>query len=123
MVDDGYKWFKKNLDWDEYICLGYISKIEKKWDDGFYVFGLVGGIYVNFLVDIGLIVMIILKSIFDNMVVDVKFWFRDEERILVDVNNREIIIYGYVEILVIFGLVKCSLFVVVCDVLNEGIFG
>lgn len=109
MVDDGYKLFKKNLDWDEYICLGYISKIEKKWDDGFYVFGLVGGIYVNFLVDIGLIVMIILKSIFDNMVVDVKFWFRDEERILVDVNNREIIIYGYIEILVIFGLVKYSL--------------
>uniref|UniRef100_A0A8W8M469 C2H2-type domain-containing protein n=1 Tax=Magallana gigas TaxID=29159 RepID=A0A8W8M469_MAGGI len=57
------------------------------------------------------------------MAADVKPRLRDEERTLVDVNNREITIYGHVEIPVTFGSVKCSLPVVVCDVLNEGILG
>lgn len=122
-ADDGHKWPKKNLDWDEYIRLGHISKTEKKWDDGLYVSGLVGGIYVNFLVDTGSTATIISKSIFDNMAADVKPRLRDEERTLVDVNNREITIYGHAEIPVTFGSVKRSLPVVVCDVLNEGILG
>lgn len=40
-----------------------------------------------------------------------------------NVNNREITIYGHTEIPVTFGPVKCSLPEVVCDVLNEGILG
>lgn len=105
-ADDGHKWPKKNLDWDEYIRLGHISKTEKKWDDSLYVSGLVGGIFVNFLVDTGSAATIILKSILDNMAADVKPLLRDEERTLVDVNNREITIYRHAEIPVTFGSVK-----------------
>lgn len=57
------------------------------------------------------------------MAADVKPRLRDEERTLVDVNNREITIYGHAEVPVTFGSVKCSLPVVVCDVLNDGILG
>lgn len=110
-AEDGHKWPKKNFDWDEYIRLGHISKTEKKWDDGLYVSGLVGGIYVNFEST----ATIISKCIFDNMAADVKPLLRNEERTVVDVNNREITIYGHAEILVTFGSVKCSLSVVVCE--------
>lgn len=40
------------------------------------------------------------------MAADVKPLLRDEERTLVDVNNREITIYGHAEIPVTFGSVK-----------------
>lgn len=57
------------------------------------------------------------------MASNVKPRLRDKERAPENVNNREITIYGHTEIPVTFGSVKCSLPVVVCDVLKEDILG
>lgn len=70
---------------------------------------MVGRIWVNFLDDTGLTATIISKSIFDNMASDVKPRLRDEERTPVNMNNREITVYGHTEIPVTFGSVKYSL--------------
>lgn len=70
---------------------------------------MVGGIHVNFLDATGSTATIISKSIFDNMASDVKPRLGDEERTPVNVNKREITIYGHTEFPVTFGSVKYSL--------------
>lgn len=111
------------IEWDELIRLGHVGTCNKKWDDGLYVTGLVGGLQINFLVDTGSTATILSKTLFDSLDPQQELSLRRDDRTLVDVNNHEITIYGLVEVPVKFDSLQFSISCVVCDILNEGILG
>jgi hypothetical protein len=67
LAEDTYERPTGNTEWDEYIRLGHIGKTEKKWDDGFYVSGIVVGFSTIFLIGTGSTATIISKYVFDSL--------------------------------------------------------